>query len=46
MKNPDPVLIQRMIEARIDEMKSSKSLYRIKQLKREIAALEKERRKR
>lgn len=42
---PDPKLIQRMIEARIEEMKTTKSLYRIKQLKKQIEQLEKERRK-
>jgi len=42
MKNSDPKIILRLIEARRDELLREKSTYRILQLKKQIEALERE----
>jgi hypothetical protein len=41
----DSKTTQRMIQSLVEELKNCKSLYRIKQLKKQIEKLEKERRK-
>ena len=44
-KTVDAIVAQRLIGSLVAELKETKSLYRIKQLKKQIEKLEKERRK-